>query len=113
MTDERIMLSADTSVTLLPVKHRANVDLIADHRGDVGRAADEARHFGFDALIFEIAALDRDEVRQRRTDREDADFDFVERRRGIGERRQRDGRDSQALHGSCDELHLNFLPVCG
>ena len=46
-------------------QHRRGVDLIADHRRDVGRAADQPGGFDLDVLILEEALLDADEQRQR------------------------------------------------
>jgi hypothetical protein len=73
-------------------QHRRSIDLISDHRRHVRRAADQPHHFRLDVLLLEEATLDRDEIRQRGTHREDAHLDLVLRRRRCSEGRHRGER---------------------
>jgi hypothetical protein len=58
-------------------QHRGGVDLVGDHGGDIGGPADQPHHLRLDVLVLEEAALERDEIRQRRAHREYTDLDLV------------------------------------
>ena len=85
------------------------VDLVADHGGDVRRPADQADHLRLDVLLLEEAPLERDEVRQRRADREHADLDLV--LRGGRQRGERDGKArEQAAASFVHACSFSILP---
>jgi hypothetical protein len=82
-------------------EHDCRLDLIADHRGYVGRAADEPDGFGFDVLFLEEAALDRHEIGQRGRGREHANLHLV----------LCGGRQAQSNKDGDDRPH-RFQPDC-
>ncbi len=87
-------------------QNSGHIDLVGDHRGDVGRAADQPHHLGLDVLFLEEAALERDEIRQRRADGEDSDPDLVLRRRRQREHRHcRKGRKEHGRSPRCIAVH--------
>jgi hypothetical protein len=63
------------------------LDLVADHRRDVRRAADQPDRLRFDALFLEEPALDRREIRNRGCGREHANLDLVLRSRWLSQTR--------------------------
>ena len=74
-------------------EHDRDLDLVADHRRDIGRSAHQPDRLRLDVLLLEESALDPDEIGQRRSGREHADLHLVLRRRrlchGTGQRNDR------------------------
>jgi len=64
------------------------VDLTCDHAADRKRRHRDALHLGLDPGILEVAAIDGDEIGQRRGDRVHRHRDLVERERRNGSAKQ-------------------------
>jgi hypothetical protein len=58
-------------------QHNGHFDLAGDQGRQIGRAAHERDHLRLDIEVLEVTEIARDEIRQRRADREHADFHFV------------------------------------
>src|SRR4051812_230615 len=74
-------------------EHDRRLDLIADHRRDVGRPADQPDRLRLDVLLLEEPPLDRHEIRQRGRGRKYADLHLV----------LRDGSRTRAGHHRGDQ----------
>src|SRR5262249_37678433 len=84
-------------------EHDRRLDLIADHRREIGRTADKPDGLGLDVLLFEKPALDRDEVGQGRGGREQPALDLL-LRGGALPQGGCDGEDRPQRHRP-DPLH--------
>jgi hypothetical protein len=84
-------------------EHDRRLDLVADHRRYIGRAADEPDGLRFDVLFLEEAALDRHEIGQRGRGREHAHLHLV--LRGGGLPQGSDDGDNRSQPHRSDHLH--------
>jgi hypothetical protein len=91
-------------------EHDRRLDLIADHRRYVRRAADEPDGLRFDVLFLEEAALDCHEIGQRGRGREHANLHLV-LRGGRQAQRSKDGDDRpQRFQPDCLHRITSVIP---
>jgi hypothetical protein len=97
-------------------KHGRGINLVRYKAGDVGWAPDQARHLGFNIVLFEEATFQRYKVGQGGTHREDADPHFVlSGCRNSGEQRGRQDADCQRerrFPRYTAHLVLRFASLC-
>jgi hypothetical protein len=74
-------------------------DLAGDQRRHIGRPAHERDHLRLDVELLEVAEIARDEIRQRRGDREHADFHLIGGPRG-GRQTEQPRNDQRRCEGN-------------